>query len=204
MGRGLRPAPGKDKLTLIDCVGVTGKARLCTAPSLLGVDLSRVPVRRREEIQGDLFDLPALAERACDVPENWIINAELVDLWAREQRYDTHGVNWFRLPDGALTLSLPGRRRLYIPPQDELGRVSLDGERAPMQRVLDRAYLTLCRDFGDSRALWDRKAVEKWGGALATDKQKAALGRHGIHMEGLTKAQASQILNRVMGYAKRA
>ena len=45
VGRGLRLYPGKKKLTLIDCVGVTGKASLCTAPSLLGVDLSNVPQR---------------------------------------------------------------------------------------------------------------------------------------------------------------
>lgn len=32
VGRGLRLYPGKEKLTLIDCVGVTGKANLCTAP----------------------------------------------------------------------------------------------------------------------------------------------------------------------------
>lgn len=32
VGRGLRLYPGKECLTLIDCVGVTGKASLCTAP----------------------------------------------------------------------------------------------------------------------------------------------------------------------------
>ena len=30
VGRGLRLYPGKDKLTLIDCVGITGRRSLCT------------------------------------------------------------------------------------------------------------------------------------------------------------------------------
>ena len=37
VGRGLRLYPGKQRLELIDCVGITGKASLCTAPSLLGI-----------------------------------------------------------------------------------------------------------------------------------------------------------------------
>ena len=36
VGRGLRLHPEKERLNLIDCVGVTGRANLCTAPSLLG------------------------------------------------------------------------------------------------------------------------------------------------------------------------
>ena len=40
VGRGLRLYPGKERLNLIDCVGVSGKASLCTAPTLLGIDLS--------------------------------------------------------------------------------------------------------------------------------------------------------------------
>ena len=41
VGRGLRKYPGKDKLRLIDCVGITGRASLCTAPSLLGIDMEK-------------------------------------------------------------------------------------------------------------------------------------------------------------------
>ena len=39
VGRGLRLYPGKQQLELIDCVGITGKTSLCTAPSLLGIDM---------------------------------------------------------------------------------------------------------------------------------------------------------------------
>lgn len=50
VGRGLRLHSDKDKLTLIDCVGVTGKASLCTAPSLLGIDASDVPPNRQDAL----------------------------------------------------------------------------------------------------------------------------------------------------------
>ena len=72
VGRGLRLYPGKEKLNLIDCVGVTGKSSLCTAPSLLGIDTSQIPERRQSELTGLLFELPERAEYAADCPESWI------------------------------------------------------------------------------------------------------------------------------------
>lgn len=64
VGRGLRLHPEKKRLTLIDCVGVTGKASLCTAPSLLGIDLSSVPEKKAQEVEGPLFE-PAHQGRRC-------------------------------------------------------------------------------------------------------------------------------------------
>ena len=62
VGRGLRLYPGKQRLELIDCVGITGKASLCTAPSLLGIDMDNVPKRKEKDIEGDLFELRFLEE----------------------------------------------------------------------------------------------------------------------------------------------
>lgn len=62
VGRGLRLYPGKQRLELIDCVGITGKASLCTAPSLLGIDMDNVPKRKEKDIEGDLFELPEKIE----------------------------------------------------------------------------------------------------------------------------------------------
>lgn len=200
VGRGLRLSPGKDRLQLIDCVGVTGKASLCTAPSLLGIDLKDVPEHRRDDIEGMLFDLPDKALRASDCPESWIRNVQIVDLWAREQSYNTHRVNWFRLPDGSLVCSLPGRGRLSIPCPDELGRVRIGEETLPMQTALDRAYQCLCAHYEDSRYIWDLDQAKRWGKAPASDKQLSLIRRRckGFNPEGLTKGEASQILNRVM------
>lgn len=52
VGRGLRLHPDKEKLNLIDCVGITGKASLCTAPSLLGIDIDNIPDDKRISYKG--------------------------------------------------------------------------------------------------------------------------------------------------------
>lgn len=199
VGRGLRLYPGKEKLTLIDCVGVTGRASLCTAPSLLGLDVGDIPVAKRDLLQGDLFDLPLRAAAASDCPESWVKNAEIVDLWAKEQSYQTHGVNWFKMPDGSLVCSLPEGRRLTVPCPDALGMVDLEGTKVSVQEALDRAYTVLERRFGDCRSLWDLRAVERWGRGPATEGQLKVIRRQCKHFDctGLTKGQASQIINRL-------
>lgn len=204
VGRGLRIFPGKARLNLIDCVGITGRASLCTAPSLLGIDISEVPERKQGSVQGPLFDLPDLALRASDCPESWIKNIKIVDLWAQEQKYQTHDVNWFKLPDGSLLCSLPERQRLLIPCPDELGRTNYAGTRMDMQAALDAAYRTLTEEHADSRAIWDKNAVERWGKKPASDKQLKIIKRRckGFDPVDLTAGQASMILNRVLGAAR--
>lgn len=205
VGRGLRLWPGKERLVLIDCVGVTGRASLCTAPSLLGLDLESVPRERLAEVQGELFELPGKIAAAGDTPQSWVKNVELVDLWAKGQRYQTHDVNWFKMPDGSLVCSLSGRRSLTIPCPDALGQVaSPDGRRRGMQEALDEAYLTLLREHLEERHLWDLNIVRRWGSAPATEKQMQLIRRrcNGFDASGLTKGQASQILNRVMNGPK--
>ena len=200
VGRGLRLYPGKERLELIDCVGITGRASLCTAPSLLGIDMENVPQRRLEEIEGMLFELPDRVAAATDTPESWIRNVQLVDLWAQEQKYQTHGVNWFKMPDGAMVVSLKDRQTLTVPCPDALGMVTLpDGRRLPMQKALDQAYLTLVQEHQESRYLWDLDTVRRWGKAPATEKQLAIIRRRckGFDVTGLTKGEASQIMNRL-------
>ncbi len=200
VGRGLRPYPGKQHLNLIDCVGVTGKASLCTAPSLMGIDLSNIPVRKQSELEGLLFELPEKAVLASDCPESWVRNVQLVDLWAQEQKYVTHGVNYFKMPDGRLVCSLPEKKRIVIPCQDELGRVRLDGEIVSMQTALDRAFRYLCENCEDARYIWDLEMAKRWGRKPASEKQVQLISRRlkGFDAEGLTKLEASQILNRIM------
>lgn len=206
VGRGLRLWPGKEKLTLIDCVGTTGRASLCTAPSLLGLDVSGVPKRKRNELQGMLFDLPVRAAAASDTPESWIRNVEIVDLWAQEQKYQTHDVNWFKLPDGSLVCSLPNRKKMTISCQDALGRVEFLGKQMPMQEALDEAYRTLQEEHDGARYIWDLNAAKRWGKQPATESQLNSIRRRckGFDTTGLTKGQASQILNRLFNGGKRA
>lgn len=202
VGRGLRLYPGKERLTLIDCVGVTGKANLCTAPSLLGIDMDSVPKRKADDIQGDLFELPVKIAAASDCPESWVRNVEVVQLWAKEQSYQTHNVNWFKMPDGSMVCSLLDRKKITIPCPDALGMVN----GVPMQEMLDKAYRLLRDQYGDQRYLWDLEAVSRWGKQPATESQLKIIQRRcrGFDTDGLTKGQASQILNRLFNGGKTA
>jgi len=204
VGRGLRLYPGKERLNLIDCVGITGKANLCTAPSLLGIDLTNVPGGNVERFEGLLLDLPEKVMAAADCPESWIRNVEIVDLWAKMQNYQTHDVNWFRLPDNSFVCSLLNNQRLVIPPQDELGMTVINGEKIPMQKAFDRAYMFLRSNYSSQDYIWDLGLVKRWGHSPATDKQLDLICRKckGFHVAGLTKLQASQVINRLKGGAK--
>lgn len=201
VGRGLRLHPDKQRLNLIDCVGVTGSRHLCSAPSLLGISLDDIPAKQRERIQGDLFDLPDLATEAADRPESWIRNVKIVDLWAKSNSYNLHDVAWFRMPDGSLRLSKP---RMAITAPDELGNVMFDGREMPAQEAYDAAYRILTADNADSKQLWDKNAVKRWGSAPATEKQKnmitARCGKKypDIDVNSLTKGEAAMILNRIL------
>lgn len=198
VGRGLRLYPGKEKLTLIDLVGATGKNNLCTAPSLLGIDLNAVPSYKQNEIQGDLFDLPNIVQAVADCPESWIKNIEIVDLWSKGQGYNTHGVNWFKMPNGDLVCTLK-ENRLIIPAQDELGETTIKGIKLKMQDALDLAYRHLYEKYSEQRYIWDIKQVKKWGKSEASDKQKAIIKRYFKNYDTteLTKSEASLILNRL-------
>ena len=200
VGRGLRLYPGKEKLLLIDCVGITGRASLCTAPSLLGIDMDGVPQRKANDIEGDLFELPMKVAAASDTPESWIKNIQIIDLWAQEQKYQLHDVNWFKMPDGSLVCSLLNKERLVIPCPDSLGMVN----GIPMQEALDRAYKRLSALYGDQQYIWDINSAKRWGRAPATEKQLKIISRRckGFDATNLTKMQASQILNRIMNGGK--
>lgn len=206
VGRGLRLYPGKKKLILVDCVGITGRSSLCTAPSLLGIDMENVPERKLNDIEGDLFELPEKIVAASDVPESWIKNIHLVDLWAQEQKYNLHDINFFKMPDGELVCSLADKQSISIPCPDSLGMVSLpDGRRMHMQEAIDDAYIILTRDFQDCRQLWDVDAVKRWGKAPATPKQIQIIQKRckGFDVTGLSKGDASQILNRLFNGPKK-
>lgn len=199
VGRGLRLYPGKEKLILIDLVGTTGRANLCTAPTLLGIDMENVPKSKQDEVQGDLFELPELIKEISDVPESWIKNIEIVNLWARGQDYNTHNVNWFKMPNGDFVCTLKNFR-LIIPAQDELGETTLYGKRMKMQEAFDLAYTYLCENYPEQKYIWDIKQIKKWGKSEASEKQKTIIKRmcKDLDVSELTKSEASQILNRLL------
>ena len=198
VGRGLRLYPGKEKLILIDLVGTTGRANLCTAPSLLGIDLNEVPANKQDEIQGDLFELPELITRKADCPSSWIRNIEIVDLWAKEQEYNTHGVNYFKMPNGDMVVTIP-KRKIRIPAQDELGKTTLGGKKVSMQKAFDEVYQYLQENCQDYEYIWNIDSMRKWGRYPASEKQINQIKRFlkDFDTDNLNKMQASQILNRL-------
>ena len=177
-----------------------------SAALLVGGYMANVPKRKETDIEGDLFELPEKIAAASDSPESWVKNIHLVDLWAQEQKYQTHDVNWFKMPDGSLVCSLSNRQRITIPCPDALGMVNLsNGARCGMQEALDLAYLTLIRDHPNDRMLWDLQAVRKWGKSPATAKQLEIIKKRckGFDTANLSKGDASQILNRLLNEPKK-
>ena len=113
---------------------------------------------------------------------------------------NTHDMNVFRKPDGSLICSIPGKKFL-IPAQDVLGNTIYNGRKIGMQQALDELYQELCNEFSESSYIWDLNKTKRWGRMPASEKQLKIISRRckGFDTDGLTKLQASQILNRIMG-----
>ena len=196
-GRATRLYPGKEYALLIDCVGISDEADLCTAPSLLGFDIDDIPPSQRYKLQGNLFDIPEVLKDMEDTPQAWIKNVRRVELWAKKNNYDMHGVNYFRMSDGSLILNIP-QKRLIIPPEDSLGRILWNGRKEPAQKVFDDVYSELQVKHGEQRPLWDLNLALRWGNVPATEKQLAVIKKNlpDYDTEGLSKFEAGLILTR--------
>jgi hypothetical protein len=207
VGRGTRLFPGKKKLILIDCVGVSGRHNLCMAPSLIGLTDEMIPARMKTELCGDLLSqIPERISQLADVPESWIKNIHHVKLWAAGSKYNLHNVNWYRMPDGALHLGLGSKRWIKILPEDSLGRTRIQAwngnmsDLLPFQTAIDKVTIRLRNGFDDARPLWDTTIFKRWGNEPATGKQLNLIHRMRPDIKmGLTKGEACQILNRLTG-----
>ena len=216
VGRILRKHPLKDKALIVDCIG-SSSLGLCTAPNLIGIDINKVPENKRDDIQGDLMDMIDLVEILSDVPQSWIRNHKIVDLWAKENNYETNKVNFFQMSDGRMIVNLPQRAKIILPQPDMLGKVDareikgiakdfIDwgiGEYGVMwdyQRALNAVKAYLTRNYGDSSSLWDLSKAYAWGRKPATDAQMKHINKRlkeDAPKEELTRFEASQILNRL-------
>lgn len=212
VGRGLRIYPGKEKLLLIDVVGVTADNKLCTAPSLLGIDMNLLEKEQQDKIEGDLLSLPEKVLLASDCPASWVKAVEFVELWAEENEYNLRGINWLQLPDGTLTLNIPRNERVNreysrefrLTAPDELGFTSINGSKIKMQAALDMVYNILMNCYRDCEYLWNTKqAMQTWGHALASEKQIKMIKNSdenldGVNFDTLTKFEASLIISRII------
>lgn len=204
VGRGLRLFPGKKHLNLIDCVGVTNTRSLCTAPSLLGISVDDIPERKISEIEGLLFELPEKAIAASDCPESWVRNWKVVDLWAQTQKYNLHDINFFQLPNGDMTISIPDKK-IIIPAQDELGMTVYNGRKMNMQQAIDLVFIDLQHNHSDSEYIWNLTRAKRWANSPASNKQLSIIQKRlkGFDTSSLNKFEASQILNRLFAGKKK-
>ncbi|MBQ8998597.1 MAG: DEAD/DEAH box helicase [Clostridium sp.] len=197
VGRGLRLHKDKDKLNLIDLVGVTGKNKLCTAASLLGLNVDNLDDDELKELDGNLLDIPRKIKE-FESPRLWIKETEEVNLWAKERNYNLHNINWTRSFNGDLILILRDIR-IKLPCQDELGYTVYNGERMKMQDALDKVFNILNLHYQDQRPLWDLYIIRKWGNEPASSKQMEWIKKYMGSREigDLTKGEAHYILNRL-------
>lgn len=225
VGRGLRPSPGKTSVRLVDCVGVSYDANLCAAPTLLGLDPSKLPARYRDRaVEGLLSDMEERFRALDDTPLAWALRAKRVDLFAGGEAPDLRDVNWVQLGDGTFTISTK-KVELHIPPADLVGASVLKivdrrtglvlstSERLPLQRLFDDARSQLERKAADQRKLWDRRQAGAWGSGPASAKQRELIEKLCApeelrDLEGglggaLTKAQAGQLIPNLLERSKR-
>ncbi len=204
VGRGTRLYPGKDALLLIDCVGVTGKHSLCSASTLLGIEIDSV--HNKDAIQGNIFDLPNKILEFSDVPESWIKNVEYVKIFEKESGYVLHNVNYFRMPDTSMVCQLLNRKYIIISPINKIGIASIyvsDGRKKldiKAQECFDTVYKLLLNEFQNEAYIWDSTIAKKWGKVDASDKQKDLIKRRLPNMDvsKLNKMEAGMILNRLL------
>lgn len=218
VGRGLRKAEGKPYLNLIDLVGVTDDLDICTAPSLLGLDLTGVPKSRAYRIEGMLTTLKEVVDEASDCPQNWIVNVKAVRLFAESEGVDTFNVNWTKKPNGDLVYQFACGDRIGVKAINELGKTKLmfycydeaekrfkysESEETTLQKALSDAYDYFNYKHGDEKALWNLDNYYLWQNFPATEKQvayvKSKLTKEdfdAVYQGGeLRKGDCSQIIN---------
>ena len=216
VGRGTRLYPGKKKLNLIDCVGVS-KLNICTAPMLFGID-PEVAARTMQD-KGLLSDMEQRIDKTAQKiqfgKDFWRINAELVNIFEADGGYDLHGINFTAMANGGLVCSLGDKKSILIEPEDALGRTTLrhmNGDFTiesfadmKMQDALDEAYQLLISQYSSNAALWDKSMAEVWGSQPISERQAvlvmnlykpAELANMEVDINTLSKYQASVLISR--------
>lgn len=214
VGRGLRLYPGKEMLRLIDCVGVTGRLDICTAPNLFGLGTDVVEEQNKTKIQGKLSEMPDLIEELADTPRSWIINAERVSLISKEEGVNIDNINYILMPDMSLKVSAGNGIDVIVPQSDARGQtvaaICKGGQvihrhiLEDKQKVLDDVNDYLSTYCASSRPLWD-KTSSGWGNNPSTEKQINFIKRLMAQahrqwdpsLSNMTKREASIVIERL-------
>ena len=225
VGRGLRKYEGKDELTLIDCVGISEKLDICTAPSLLGLDVSDVPANRQDKIEGRLSDMRKIIDYQSDNPATWKLSVQTIYLFAQNHGVDIHNVKWTKMCDGHLVYQFTDGNRIGIQKVNELGRTKVmyylydeetrkfkysESEEMFLQYALDEAWRFFHKNYSEEQKLWDMNYYYKWSQGEASEKQIEVIKKSisdgewaEINENGLSKGEASLIIDRIVLNSKR-
>ena len=215
VGRGLRLYEGKKELTLIDCIGVTGKMNICTAPNLFGIDTNTVSPDKLSELQGSLLEMEKIVEKNANMLKTWIVSAEKVQLFQREEGIEIGNDNYIQLPNGTIKLYAGKGIEIEIPQSDARGetkayiykerKLVVESEQCDKQAVIEAVHDWLDTNCSDTRNLWDKKSAG-WGNQKISPKQinyiKSLLFKIGQHYDEqqllkMNKRQASVIIEQL-------
>lgn len=219
VGRGLRPHPDKERLTLIDCVGAS-KLSVCSAPTLFGLNTEIIPKAKRGKIKGKITEMEELFKKVLDEPDSWINSAQRVSIFEKDNDVSTLGINCIPMGDEALHIPIGRSSLIVIPPTNALGKTvpyieeKKEGklvrtklmEETELQEALNKVYTYLTNKCQDSRSLWNAKSVNTWGSQEASLKQLSFIMNlsqstrtklDGIDLSTLTKQQASFLIERL-------
>ncbi len=223
IGRGLRLYKGKKCLTLIDCAGASGRHKLCTAPTLLGLDYSSVPLKKQALVTGMLTQMQETIELLINnTPRAWILNVQKISLWAENNEVNMRGINWKQGCDGSFTCSLGNNLRLIIDAADNLGKTSvytlknkysypdIIAEAVALQDAFDIAYEYLNENYSNSKPLWDKESAMRWGKKPISERQLNLINRmktysnididfSDFEVSTLNQYEASIVIDRLMG-----
>lgn len=211
VGRGLRPAPGKAGLIVIDIVDASRKHSLVSLPTLFGLsekfdlegkslllaarEMERVRVRHPYLKLGDARTLAEVHAR--------LLKVDLLTTEVPPELADLTDLAWFRMPDGCYRLSLQGREAITIV-ENLLGQFEVDR----IDLVKGRVRLALAPTFAKALSAADafvRKErpaqvglvnrFTRWRREPATPKQVALLASLGQEVrEGISKGEAAMLI----------
>lgn len=214
IGRGLRPYPGKEALTFIDCVGVS-KKKPVNVGHLFGLNIDVVPPKKKKRLQGvRITEMEEVIKDALDGPDSWIDTVRRVKLFKEDMEVDLRDVNFTPMEDDSLLLSLSSRNITISAPDARGESVVVMKEKKPrktkmskrmlLQDAIDFVYTYLLENLPDERPLWDSQSVSRWGDAPASDKQIQYIARlatiKGVDLtdikgETITKKQATVLID---------
>lgn len=220
VGRGLRLSPGKEALTLVDCVGVSKKAPV-NVGDLFGLNMKVVPKEKRNRLQGiKITEMETKIETILDGPDSWINTEVRVKLFRDENNVDLREINFVPMGNNSLVLSLGDGKAIRIPETDALGKTQAILEKKEdnkvvshaitiaqkLQSVIDDVRVYLQMNEKDSKALWDMSIVHAWGDAKASQKQidyvkvlahERMQDLCDVNLNTITKRQASALIDRL-------